>query len=78
MRVCAVKFKLSKISGSDDLLKGLHRLLFNRDGTVSVNGGLYTPAYRHLVVCHQVVHRGVVVMWVQMVRTNRSPQQHMW
>lgn len=42
MRVCAVKFKLSKISGSDDLLKGLHRLLFNRDGTVSVNGGLYT------------------------------------
>jgi hypothetical protein len=30
----AVKFKLSKIPGSDDLLKGLHRLLFNRDGTV--------------------------------------------
>jgi hypothetical protein len=45
VRVCVVKFKLSKISGSDDLLKGLHRLLFNRDGTVSVNGGLYTPAY---------------------------------
>jgi hypothetical protein len=39
VRVCAVKFKLSKISGSDDLLKGLHRLLFNRDGTVSVNDG---------------------------------------
>jgi hypothetical protein len=31
----AVKFKLSKVPGSDDLLKGLHRLLFNRDGTVS-------------------------------------------
>jgi len=30
----AVKFKLSKLKGSDDLLKGLHRLLLQRDGTV--------------------------------------------
>jgi hypothetical protein len=30
-----VKFKLSKVPGSDDLIKGLHRLLFGRDGTVS-------------------------------------------
>jgi hypothetical protein len=40
--VCAsaVKFKLSKVPGSDDLLKGLHRLLFNRDGTVSIRRSL--------------------------------------
>jgi hypothetical protein len=29
-----VKFKLSKINAKDDSIRGLHRLLFNRDGTV--------------------------------------------
>jgi hypothetical protein len=30
-----VKFKLGKINAKDDSIRGLHRLLFNRDGTVS-------------------------------------------
>jgi hypothetical protein len=29
-----VKFKLGKINAKDDSIRGLHRLLFNRDGTV--------------------------------------------
>lgn len=30
-----IKFKLGKVTPKDDAIKGLHRLLFGRDGTVS-------------------------------------------
>lgn len=55
----AVKFKLSKIPGSDDLLKGLHRLLFNRDGTVRhTNPGGGETGHIHSPTAHSsTAHR---------------------